>query len=114
DAVFRYDFATRELTGHGLKAVARQLGLARDDRELIPGDRIAAVYRTDPDRVRRYAASDVEEVAAVARVLGGAAFALAQMAPRRYERLADAGAATGANDPLLVHASAREGRALRA
>lgn len=114
DAVFRYDFATRELTGHGLKAVARQLGLARDDRELIPGDRIAAVYRTDPDRVRRYAASDVEEVAAVARVLGGAAFALAQMAPRRYERLADAGAATGVIDPLLVRAYLREGRALPA
>jgi DNA polymerase elongation subunit (family B) len=45
-------------------------------------------------------------------MLGGAAFALAQMAPRRYERLADAGAATGVIDPLLVRAYLHEGKAL--
>ncbi len=43
-------------------------------------------------------------------MLGGAAFALARMAPRRYERLADAGAATGIIDPLLVRAYLRAGR----
>ncbi|MGH9159381.1 MAG: ribonuclease H-like domain-containing protein, partial [Vicinamibacteraceae bacterium] len=95
DAVRRYDFATRDLLGHGLKVVARQLGISGPGREQVPGHRIHDVYRRDPERVRRYAAADVEEVAALARVLGGAAFALAQMAPRRYERLADAGAATG-------------------
>jgi DNA polymerase elongation subunit (family B) len=47
-------------------------------------------------------------------MLGGAAFALAGMAPRRYERLADAGAATGVIDPLLVRAYLREGKALPA
>ena len=47
-------------------------------------------------------------------MLGGAAFALAQMAPRRYERLADAGAATGVIDPLLVRAYLRAGMALPA
>ena len=57
---------------------------------------------------------DVEEVAALARMLGGAAFALARMAPRRYERLADAGAATGVIDPLLVRAYLRAGAALPA
>ncbi len=114
DAVQRYDFATRELPGHGLKAVARHLGLAKEDRELIRGDLISEVYRTDPDRVRRYATADVEEVAGLARMLGGAAFALAKMAPRRYERLADAGAATGVIDPLLVRAYLRAGRALPA
>src|SRR5438270_8187856 len=91
DAVLRYDFATRELPEHGLKAVARHLGIAKTDREYIPGERIYEVYRSDPARVRRYAASDVEEVAELARMLGGAAFALARMAPRRYERLAAAG-----------------------
>ena len=50
--------------------------------------------------MRRYAAADVNEAAGVARVLGGAAFALARLAPRRYERLADAGAATGVLDPI--------------
>ena len=114
DAVRLYDFSTRELPGHGLKAVARHLGIASPNREYIPGHQISEVYRTDPDRVRRYATGDVDEVAALARMLGGAAFALARMAPRRYERLADAGAATGVIDPLLVRAYLRAGMALPA
>jgi DNA polymerase, archaea type len=114
DAVQRYDFATRELPGHGLKAVARHLGVAAPDREYVPGHQIFTVWRSDPERVRRYAEDDVEEVAAIARLLGGAAFALARMAPRRYERLADAGPATGVIDPLLVRAYLRAGAALPA
>src|SRR5262249_53945335 len=112
DAVLRYDFATRELPNHGLKAVARCLGIAGPDREQIRGDQVYAVYRRDPEGGRRYATADVSEVAAIARMLGGAAFALAQIAPRRYERLADAGAATGVIDPLLVRAYLRAGMAL--
>src|SRR5262249_25629995 len=114
DAVLRHDFATRELPSHGLKAVARHLGIAGPDREHIRGDQIFDVYRTDPARVRRYAAADVEEAAGLARMLGGAAFALARMTPRRYERLADAGAATGVIDPLLVRAYLRADTALPA
>ena len=114
DAVLRYDFAARDLPGHGLKAVAKHFGLAGPDRELIRGDQIYDVYLRDPARVARYAAADVEEAAGVARILGGAAFALARMAPRRYERLADAGAATGVIDPLLVRAYLRAGQALPA
>ena len=114
DAVLRYDFSTRDLPGHGLKAVARHFGIAGPNREYIRGDQIYEVYRRDPERVRRYAAADVEEVAGLARMLGGAAFALARMAPRRYERLADAGAATGVIDPLLVRAYLRAGLVLPA
>ncbi|MEP7000361.1 MAG: DNA polymerase domain-containing protein, partial [bacterium] len=114
DAVRRHDFSSRDLPGHGLKAVARHFGLAGPDRELIRGDLIYTTFRSDPARVRRYATADVEEVAGLARVLGGAAFALARMVPRRYERLADAGAATGVIDPLLVRAYIRSGMALPA
>ncbi len=114
DAVRRYDFSARELPSHGLKAVAKHLGFAGPEREYIPGDQIYRTYRTDPERVRRYATDDVIEVAHLARMLGGAAFALARMAPRRYERLADAGAATGVIDPLLVRAYLRSGVALPA
>ena len=46
DAVLRHDFATRELPGHGLKAVARHSGIAGPDREQIRGDQIYATYRT--------------------------------------------------------------------
>ena len=114
DAVLRHGFATHDLPGHGLKAVARHFGIAGADRVNIPGDQIHEVYRRDPERVRRYATADVEEVAGLARMLGGAAFALARMAPRRYERLTDAGAATGVIDPLLVRAYLRAGMALPA
>lgn len=112
DAVRRHDFSARDLPGHGLKAVARHFGLAEEDREYIPGARVYETYLTDPERVRRYAGDDVDEAAGVARLLGGAAFTLSQMAPRRYERLADAGAATGIIDPLLVRAYLREKTAL--
>jgi DNA polymerase I len=114
DATLRYDFAARSLPGHGLKAVARHFGLAGAERELIPGARVYDVYRTDPERVRRYAAADVNEAAGLGRVLGGTAFALARLAPRRYERLADAGAATGVMDPMLIRAYLRSGAALPA
>ncbi|MBL0214806.1 MAG: ribonuclease H-like domain-containing protein [Myxococcales bacterium] len=114
DAVLRHDFATRDLPGHGLKAVAQHLGVAGPEREMIRGDQIHAVYQRDPERVRRYARADVEEVEGLARLLGGPAFALARMAPRRYERLADAGPATGVIDPLLVRAYLRSNTALPA
>jgi DNA polymerase elongation subunit (family B) len=112
DAVLRHDFAARDLPGRGLKAVARHFGVSPTDREYISGRSVHAVYLREPDRVRRYACDDVVEAAAIARVLGGAAFALARMAPRRYERLADAGPATGVIDPLLVRAYLRAGCAL--
>jgi DNA polymerase elongation subunit (family B) len=114
DAVRRHDFSARDLPGHGLKAVAKHLGVAAPDREYVPGDQIYTTYLVDPDRIRRYATDDVEEVAAISRLLGGAAYALAQMVPRRYERLADTGAATGMIDPLLVRAYIRSGAALPA
>lgn len=112
DAVIRHDFSARDLPGHGLKVVARHLGVAVAEREELPGAEVWTIYQREPERVRRYAAADVTEVAGVAEILGGAAFALARLAPRRYERLADAGAATGVIDPLLVRAYLRSGAAL--
>jgi DNA polymerase elongation subunit (family B) len=114
DAVRRYDFAARDLPGHGLKAVARHFGLAAPDRVYLEGPQIYATWRRAPDQVRHYAADDVAEVDGLATLLGGAAFALASMAPRRYERLADAGPATGILDPLIVRAYVRSGEALPA
>ena len=114
DAVRRHDFSTRDFPGHGLKVIARHLDVASPEREYVRGDQIYSTYVTDPERIRRYATDDVIEVAAISRLLGGAAFALAQMVPRRYDRLSDAGAATGVIDPLLVRAYLRSGMALPA
>ncbi|HEY7780766.1 MAG TPA: DNA polymerase domain-containing protein [Ktedonobacterales bacterium] len=114
DAVRRYDFSARDLPGHGLKAVARHFGLAPEGREYVAGAQVYSTWLADPARVRHYALDDVTEAAGLARLLGGAAFALARMAPRRYERLADAGPATGVLDPLIVRAYLRAGAALPA
>ena len=115
DAVRRYDFAARDLPGHGLKAVARHFGLAparprvRRGRPGLraPGCATRSGCAATPS-------TTCSEAAGLARLLGGAAFALARMAPRRYERLADAGPATGVLDPLLVRAYLRAGAALPA
>lgn len=112
DAVRRHDFVTRELPSHRLKDVARAFGLAAPDRVYIPGAEVLATYRRDPDAARRYAVQDVQEVDGLSRRLMGAPFALAGMAPRRYERLASAGPAMGILEPLLVRAYLRAGAAL--
>jgi DNA polymerase, archaea type len=112
DAVWRYDFAARDLPSHRLKDVARHFGVARPDRVYLSGAEVYATFRSDPATVRRYALDDVEEVEQLSPRLLGAAFALAGMAPRRYDRLASAGPAMGILEPMLVRAYLRAGVAL--
>jgi DNA polymerase, archaea type len=114
DAVRRHDFVVRDMPGHGLKAAARYFGLAAPDRTYIPGPEIYRTYQRDPEQVRRYALDDVAEVDGLSQRLLGAPFALAAMAPRRYERVASAGPAKGILEPLLVRAYLRAGAALPA
>jgi len=112
DAVRRYDFVVRDLPSYGLKDVARYFGIASQDRVYLEGATIFETYRKDADLVRRYALNDVQEVDGLSRRLLGASFALAGMAPRRYERLASAGPAMGILEPMLVRAYLRAGTAL--
>lgn len=112
DAVRRHDFVVRDMPGHGLKDVARYFGIASADRVYLEGAAIYDTYRREPERVRRYALDDVTEVDGLSRRLLGAPFALASMAPRRYERLASAGPAMGILEPMLVRAYLRSGAAL--
>jgi DNA polymerase I len=112
DAVRRYDFVVRDLPSHGLKDAARYFGIAAPERVYLEGSTIFETYQREPDLVRRYALDDVEEVDGLSRRLLGASFALAGMAPRRYERLASAGPAMGILEPMLVRAYLRAGTAL--
>ena len=112
DAVLRYDFSARDLPSYRLKEVARHFGVATAERVYLPGAAVYATYKHDPDTVRRYALDDVAEVDGLSRRLLGAPFALAAMAPRRYERLASAGPAMGILEPMLVRAYLRAGAAL--
>ncbi len=112
DAVWRHDFVTRELPSHRLKDVAKHYKLASPDREYITGSEIALEYSRNPERVRRYALEDVREVDRLSQRLMPASFALSKLAPRRFERVASAGTATGILEPMLVRAYLHEGYAL--
>ncbi|HEU5014167.1 MAG TPA: DNA polymerase domain-containing protein [Roseiflexaceae bacterium] len=112
DAVRRHDFVVRDLASHRLKDVARAFGLASEERVYLAGAEVAATYARDPDAVRRYALDDVSEVDGLSQRLLGAPFALAGMAPRRFERVASAGPAMGILEPMLVRAYLRAGKAL--
>ncbi len=104
DATYRVDFVVRAMPSHGLKDVARFFGVASEDRVYIEGAKIFETYQQDPERVKCYALQDVAEVDAIAQRLHASAFALTKMAPRRYEKVAYAGTATGILEPLLVRA----------
>ncbi len=112
DSVRRHDFVVRDMPGHRLKEVARYFGIASPERVYIEGAAIFDTYRRDPALVKRYALDDVTEVDGLSQRLQGAPFALASMAPRRYERLASAGPAMGILEPILVRAYLRAGAAL--
>lgn len=107
DAVRRHDFVARDMPSHGLKDVARYFGVAGPERTYIEGAEVYATYRRDPEVVRRYALDDVAEVEALSQRLLAAPFALAGMAPRRYERVAWAGPAMGILEPMLLRAYLR-------
>ncbi len=112
DAVWRHDFVTRELPSHRLKDVAKHYGLAAPDRVYLEGSSIAAQYAQNPDLVRAYALEDVREVDRLSQKLMPASFALAKLAPRRFERISSAGTATGILEPMLIRAYFYQQRAL--
>src|SRR5205807_1618667 len=112
DAVRRHDFVVRDMPSYSLKDVAKYFGIAAPDRIYLDGATIFETYQREPSRVRHYAHDDVTEVDELSQRLLGAPFALASMAPRRYERLASAGPAMGILEPMLVRAYLRAGAAL--
>jgi DNA polymerase, archaea type len=112
DAVRRHDFVVRDMPSYSLKDVAKYFGIAAPNRVYLNGATIFETYQREPSRVRDYALDDVTEVDELSKRLLGAPFALASMAPRRYERLASAGPAMGILEPMLVRAYLRNQAAL--
>ena len=113
-AVRRYGLAAPDMRRHGLKDAARYFGFARSDREYVPGAEIWSTYRADPERIRRYASDDVDEVDGLSRRLLPATFDLATMLPRTYERIAADTGAAALWELLLVRAYLQQGRAISA
>jgi hypothetical protein len=113
-AVRRYGLAAPDMRRHGLKEAARYFGFASSDREYVPGAEIWATYRTDPDRIRRYAAADVDEVDGLSRRLLPPVFGLTRFLPRSYERVAADTGPASLWELLMVRTYLRHGRAIAA
>jgi DNA polymerase, archaea type len=113
-AVRRFGAAAPDMRRHGLKEAARYFGFARTDREYVPGVEVWPTYRTDPDRIRRYAADDVDEVDGLSRRLLPPTFDLATMLPRAYERIAADSGSASLWELLLVRAYLHAGHAIGA
>lgn len=113
-AVRRFGIGAPDMRRHGLKDAARYFGLARRDREYVAGAEVWPTYRTDPQRIRRYAADDVEEVDSLSRRLLPSTFELASMLPRAYERIAANSGPTSLWELLMVRAYLHAGRAIAA
>jgi len=96
-----YDVSARELESYALKDVARHLGLAVEDRETIDGLDIARVFRSDPERLRRYNLDDTREVKRVAELLEASYFVQAQIFPYSFQNVAVRGNATKINTLFL-------------
>ena len=103
-----------DMRRHGLKEAARYFGFARTDREYVPGAEIWPTYRTDPDRVRRYAADDVDEVDGLSRRLLPAVFDLTSCCRAATKRVAADTGAASLWELLLVRAYLHAGRAIAA
>src|SRR2546423_13386001 len=111
-AVRRFAAAAPDMRRHGLKDAARYFGFARADREYVPGVEVWPTYRTDPERIRRYAADDVDEVDGLSRRLLPVAFGLASQLPRSYERIAADSGPAALWELLLVRAYLHAGHAI--
>jgi DNA polymerase elongation subunit (family B) len=68
-AVRRWNAISRELTSEGLKEAAQYFSISTPNREYINGDKIGEVWKSDKERVRRYALDDVREVAFLSDML---------------------------------------------
>ncbi len=100
-----------EPLSHGLKAVCQALGISEEDRELIPGDRIGAEWRTNPERVKKYALQDALETRSLADLICPADFYLTQMVPDTYSRVATTGTGEKINS-IFIREYLRQGLAI--
>jgi DNA polymerase, archaea type len=109
--VQRFDWAKGALTSYGLKACARQFGFAADDRVELPGAQIAAIYRSNPEKVRIYAEQDAIETRLLADLITPVEFYQTQMMPDSYEQTALAGSGEKIN-AMFIRAYVRAGCAV--
>jgi len=110
-AVQRFDWARGTLKSYGLKEVARELGIAAEDRIELPRARMAELYRTDRSRVVTYALQDIAETARLADLVTATEFYQTQMVPDSYASSALSGTGEKIN-AIFIRAYLHAGRAI--
>ena len=100
--VQRFD-TSGKLTSYALKRVVHDLGLEREGREFVAGDRIRDLWHgpAGRDRLERYALDDVRDVDALARLTVPTEFYQTQLLPRPFQSVATGGPGEKINDLLL-------------
>ncbi len=106
-----YDVSARELESYGLKDVASHFGLAAPDREIVDGLDVSRVFRTDPERLRRYNLADAQDVGKLAELLSGSYFIQTQIFPYDYQSVVVRGNATKIN-ALFLREHLRRGQSI--
>lgn len=96
----RYDTGGK-LSSYGLKNAIRALGLTRSDRTFVPGADILDAWRTDRDRLIRYAIDDVRDVDTLSRLATQTEFYQTQILPRSFQAAATGGPGEKINDLML-------------
>ncbi|MEN6356025.1 MAG: 3'-5' exonuclease [Armatimonadota bacterium] len=102
-AVQRWDVSRASLSSYSLKAAAKALGIAEDDREIIPHDRIAQEWLDNPERVKKYTLQDVRETDLLAGIVCPYEFYLTQMVPDTYGHAATSGTGEKINSIFIRH-----------
>ncbi len=100
-AVQRWDVGRGELVSHALKSVAQHFSFAPPDRVYLDRSRIFELWDIDPERVRTYAAQDIEETRRLAELVLPTEFYQAQMVPESYQAVALGGTGEKINSLLI-------------
>jgi DNA polymerase I len=107
----RFDVGKGIFVSHSLKALAQTLGISEPDREIIPHDKIAAEYLSNPERVKKYALQDVRETKSLAEIVSPPEFYLTQMVPDTYQHACASGTGEKIN-LILMREYLRNSRAI--
>lgn len=99
--VQHYDLAQRSLESHGLKQVARHLGVSGQQRVYLEGNDIAPQFLRDPELLYRYNLDDARETEAIFRILGYPWFLQTQIFPYSFQNCPLRGNATRINTLFL-------------
>ncbi|MFA7061670.1 MAG: DNA polymerase domain-containing protein [Pedobacter sp.] len=99
--VQHYDLTQRGLESHGLKQVARHLGVAAPDRVYLDGSEISRQFQIDPELLFRYNLDDVRETEAIFHILAYPWFLQTRIFPYSFQNCPLRGNATRINALFL-------------